>query len=157
MKNPKLIIFLVVSGAFTITFIRDGILHSFGLYLIPITEYLNIGREIFGFAFALQVFIMGLGAIFFGALSDKYGSGLAVISGSILFIIGLVWFANVQSSIDIIFSQLLIGFGSAGSGASVVLGAVGRTAKVENRSFYLGVVMAGITLMFLVAISITAS
>ena len=52
MRSQNLIIFLVVFGAFMITFVRDGILHSFGLYLIPITEYLNIGREVFGFAFA---------------------------------------------------------------------------------------------------------
>jgi MFS family permease len=129
-----------------ITFIKDGILHSFGLYLIPITEYLNIGREVFGFAFAIQVFIMGFGAIIFGAFSDKYGSGVAAFTGTIIFIVGLIWFANVQSSYDIIFSQALIGFGSAGSGTSVVLGAVGRTVRPENRTFYLGIIMAGASL-----------
>ena len=146
MKKNNSIIFLVVFGAFSITFVRDGILHSFGLYLIPITEHLNVGREIFGFAFATQVFLMGFGAIVFGALSDKYGTGIAVFLGTILFIIGLFWFANVKSSFDIIGSQLLIGFGSAGSGASVVLGAVGRTARKENRTFYLGIVMVGASL-----------
>ena len=143
MKNNNIILFLVVFGAFMITFISVGIQHSFGLYLIPITEYLKIGRETFGFAFALQVFASGIGAFLFGALSDKYGSGLAAFIGGIFFIIGLLWFANVESAFDIIGSQSLIGLGSAGVGTSVVLGAVGRTARDENRTFYLGIVMAG--------------
>lgn len=143
MKNNNIILFLVVLGAFMITFISVGIQHSFGLYLIPITEYLKIGRETFGFAFALQVFASGIGAFLFGALSDKYGSGLAAFIGGIFFIIGLLWFANVESAFDIIGSQSLIGLGSAGVGTSVVLGAVGRAARNENRTFYLGIVMAG--------------
>ena len=47
--------FLVVFGAFMITFIGVGIGHAFGLYLVPMTEYLNIGRETFGLAFAFLV------------------------------------------------------------------------------------------------------
>ena len=135
--------FLVVFGAFMITFIGVGIGHAFGLYLVPMTEYLNIGRETFGLAFALQVLIGGLGASVFGALSDKYGSGIAAFTGTIFFLIGLVWFANVQSSFDIIASQIIFGVGVAGTGVSVVLGAVGRSAREENRTLLLGIVMAG--------------
>ena len=135
--------FLVVFGAFMITFIGVGIGHAFGLYLVPMTEYLNIGRETFGLAFALQVLIGGLGASVFGALSDKYGSGIAAFTGTIFFLIGLVWFANVQSSFDIIASQIIFGIGVAGTGVSVVLGAVGRSAREENRTLLLGIVMAG--------------
>ena len=143
MSQKNIILFLVVFGAFMITFISGGIQHSFGLYLIPVTEYLDIGRETFGFAFALQVLVSGLGAFLFGALSDKYGSGIAAFLGGILFIIGLIWFANTQSSFDIIGAQALIGLGGSGVGVSVVLGAVGRAARNENRTFYLGLVMAG--------------
>ena len=143
MNNKNKILFLVVLGAFMITFIVTGIQHSFGLYLIPITEYLEIGREVFGLAFALQVFASGIGGFLFGAFSDKYGSGITAFLGAIFFIIGLIWFANVNSSFDVIASQVLIGFGGAGVGITVVLGAVGRAAKEGNRTFFLGMVMAG--------------
>ena len=126
-----------------LSFIAGGITHSFGLYLIPVTEYLEVGRETFGFAFALQGFIAGAGAFIFGAISDKYGSGIASFIGAILFIVGLVLFANVGSSTDIIISQCMIGFGASGTGVSVTLGAVGRVATDKNRTLYLGVVMAG--------------
>ena len=143
MSRDNIILYLVVFGAFMITFIVVGIQHSTGLYLLPITKYLNIGREVFGFAFALQVFAAGLGGILFGAFSDKYGSGITAFIGGILFVLGLIWFANVNSQFDIIGCQILLGFGGAGVGTSVVLGAVGRAAKDSNRTFFLGVVMAG--------------
>lgn len=143
MNKNNIILYLVVFGAFMITFIVVGIQHSTGLYLLPITKHLSIGREVFGFAFALQVFASGFGGILFGAFSDKYGSGITAFIGAILFIVGLIWFANVQSQFDIIGCQTLLGFGGAGVGTSVVLGAVGRAARDDNRTFYLGVVMAG--------------
>ena len=49
---------------------------------------------------------------------------------------------NINSSFDVIVSQSLFGIGAAGSGTAVVLGAVGRSVKVENRTLSLGVVMA---------------
>jgi MFS family permease len=109
MKKNNLILSLVVSGAFMITFISVGIQHSMGLYLIPITEYLQVGRETFGFAFAVSVFASGLGAFLFGGLSDKYGSGLAAFLGAIIFVLSLIWFANVENKFDIIGSQILFG------------------------------------------------
>ena len=156
MSKNNTILFFVVLGAFMITFISVGIQHSMGLYLIPITEYLKVGRETFGFAFALSVFTSGLGAFLFGALSDKYGSGVAAFLGAIIFIISLVWLANIQTKFDIICSQVLLGFGSAGVGASVVLGAVGRSARDENRTFYLGIVMAGGSLGQFIILPMTA-
>jgi MFS family permease len=155
MRKSNKILLIVVFGASMLTFFVSGIQHSFGLYLVPITEYLNIGREAFGFAFALQVFVAGFGAFFFGALSDKYGSGITAFIGSLLFISGLLWFANTSSSFDIVGSQILIGLGAAGAGTSVVLGAVGRAAKEKNRTFYLGVVMAGGSLGQFVILPIT--
>jgi len=50
--------------------------------------------------------------------------------------------SNVQTSFDIIGSQALCGLGAAGCGTAVVLGAVGRSVKVENRTLSLGIVMA---------------
>ena len=156
MKNNNMILFLVVFGAFMISFIATGVQHSFGLYLIPITKYLNISREVFGLAFALQVFASGVGGFLFGAFSDKYGSGITAFIGSILFTIGLLWFSNTQTSYDIIGSQILIGFRGAGVGTTVILGAVGRAARENNRSFYLGIVMAGGSLGQFIILPITS-
>ena len=145
MKKPidqKLIPIIVIIGGGVLLLISFGIRHSFGLYLLPITNHLNTGREVFGFAAALQVLMIGIGSPLFGALSDKFGSGKASLLGITLVILGLAWMANLQTSFDIIGAQALCGLGSAGCGTAVVLGAVGRSVKVENRTLSLGIVMA---------------
>ena len=111
ITNENLLPFLVILGGGALLFISFGIRHSFGLYLLPISNHLNTGREIFGFAAALQVLMIGIGSPIFGGLSDKYGSGKASLFGIILVILGLAWMINVQTSFDIIGSQALFGLG----------------------------------------------
>ena len=104
MKKPvdqKLIPIIVIIGGGVLLLISFGIRHSFGLYLLPITDHLNTGREVFGFAAALQVLMIGIGSPLFGALSDKFGSGKASLLGITLVILGLVWMANLQTSFDV--------------------------------------------------------
>ena len=140
-KQNLIPLFVIVGGS-VLLLISFGIRHSMGLYLLPISNYLNTGRELFGFAAALQVLMVGIGSPLFGALSDKYGSGRASLLGIIFVILGLAWMSYVNSSFDIIGSQALFGLGSAGCGTAVVLGAVGKSVKVENRTLSLGIVMA---------------
>ncbi len=140
--NNKMIPFLVIIGGSILLLISFGLRHSFGLYLLPITEHLGTGRELFAFASALNVLMIGIGSPLFGAFSDKYGSGKASILGIILVILSLFWMASVDSPFGIIFSQTLFGLGSAGCGTAVVLGAVGRSVKESNRTLSLGIVMA---------------
>ena len=140
-KQNLIPLFVIVGGS-VLLLISFGIRHSMGLYLLPISNYLNAGRELYGFAAALQVLMVGVGSPLFGALSDKYGSGRASLLGIIFVILGLAWMSYVNSSFDIIGSQALFGLGSAGCGTAVVLGAVGKSVKVENRTLSLGIVMA---------------
>ena len=140
--KKNIVPFFVIIGGSILLLISFGMRHSMGLYLIPISEHLNTGRELFSFASALSVLMIGVGSPIFGALSDKYGSGRAAILGIILVILSLLWMANLQGSFDIIASQTIFGLGAAGCGTAVVLGAVGRSVQQTNRTLALGVVMA---------------
>jgi len=133
--------FVIVGGSILLL-ISFGIRHSSGLYLVPISNHLQTGREVFGFAVAIQFLLIGIGSPLFGAMSDKYGSGKASLSGVLLVLIGLFWMANVNTSFDIIVSQAIFGLGAAGCGTAVVLGAVGKVVKEQNRTLSLGIVMA---------------
>jgi predicted MFS family arabinose efflux permease len=75
-------------------------------------------------------------------MSDKYGSGKTSLLGVILVLIGLLWMAHVSTSFDIIASQATFGLGAAGCGTAVVLGAVGKAVREQNRTLSLGIVMA---------------
>jgi len=139
--NNLIPLFVIIGGS-VLLLISFGLRHSFGLYLLPISNYLNTGREVFSFGAALQVLMIGIGSPLFGALSDKYGSGRASLLGILLVILGLYWMVNVENSFDLIGSHFLFGLGGAGCGTAVVLGAVGRSVKTANRTLALGVVMA---------------
>ena len=141
-SKKNLVPVLVIIGGSMLLLISFGLRHSFGLYLIPISDHLRAGRELFSFASALNVLMIGIGSPLFGALSDKYGSGKASLLGILLVIISLFWMANIQGPIGIIASQTIFGLGSAGCGTAVVLGAVGRSVKATNRTLSLGIVMA---------------
>ena len=97
--NQNLVPLFVIIGGSVLLLISFGLRHSFGLYLIPITDYLETGRELFAFASALNVLMIGIGSPLFGALSDKYGSGKASFLGIILVIISnLVSFPQYPGS-----------------------------------------------------------
>ena len=134
--------YLVILGGSILLLISFGIRHTSGLYLVPISDHLQTGREIFGLAVAIQFLLIGIGSPLFGALADKYGSGKAALLGVFLVLIGLYWMAHVNSSFEIIASQAIFGLGAAGCGTAVVLGAVGKSVQEKNRTLSLGIVMA---------------
>ena len=118
-----------------------GMNHGMGLYLIPITEHLEIGRELFGLSIAIQVLFAGIGAPIFGALADRYGPGKITLLGTLILIVSRYWLANIDNTIDLFGSLFLWGFG-AGGFLGIALGAVARTATGRNRSLYVGIVMS---------------
>ena len=57
-KSTSLIV--IVAGC-VLLLVSFGIRHSSGLYLIPISNQLGSGREIFGLAIAIQFLMIGFG------------------------------------------------------------------------------------------------
>jgi len=105
---------LVIIGGSILLLVSFGIRHSSGLYLIPISEHIQSGREVFGFAIAIQFLMIGIGSPIFGAIADKYNSTVAGLYGVIFFLIGLYMMAQVETSFFLIMSQVIFGFGCAG-------------------------------------------
>ena len=137
--KPAVILVLISAGALIL--IERGGNFSLGLFLIPISDHLNLGREVFSFGIALQVLLSGLGAPIFGGLADKYGPAKALGAGITLQLISQYWLTNVSSSVDLIGSLSLSGFGAAGF-VGITMAVVGRSVSPQNRSLFLGIVMA---------------
>ena len=133
---------LVIVGGCVLLLVSFGIRHSSGLYLIPISDHIQTGREVFGFAIAIQFLMIGIGSPIFGAIADKYGSSIAGLYGAIFFLIGLYMMSLVEGSVLLIVSQVVFGFGCAGCGTAVILGAVGKAVTGKYQTLSLGIVMA---------------
>ena len=140
-KNINWTFITVLIGGCALVMITLGMNHGMGLYLIPITEHLEIGRELFGLSIAIQVLFAGIGAPIFGALADRYGPGKTTLLGTLILIVSRYWLANIDNTIDLFGSLFLWGFG-AGGFLGIALGAVARTATGRNRSLYVGIVMS---------------
>ncbi len=127
-------VWLLVICAGTMLAINMGIRQSFGLYLKPISQDLNLDRQVFSFAMALLNLVWGFGAPFAGALSDKLGVLRVALGGAALYVAGLVFMATATSGNQLVLSGALIGLGIAGTGFTAVFGVIARAAPPEKRA-----------------------
>jgi predicted MFS family arabinose efflux permease len=120
-----------------------GVRHNFGLYLQPMTVDLQIGREVFSFAIALQNLVYGIAQPFTGMIADKYGTARVLIGGALLYALGLALMSVSSTGLELNLSAgLLIGVSLGCSGFSIVFGVVGRAVPASKRSVALGIVGA---------------
>ena len=136
-KSP---LYVVFGGGVTV-FITLGLNHSNGLFLLPITTELNSGRELFSLAGAFGILFSGIGAPVFGGFSDKYGAGRTIFILGLLQIISWIWVGNINSEFDLFGSRILMGIGSSGV-LGIALSVTGRSIRSNNKSLFLGIIMA---------------
>ncbi len=122
--------------------ITMGLRQGFGLYLAPFSEMLGISRGSFAFAVAMQNMLWGLASPVFGAFADRRGVAAAAALGGGFYAAGMLLMASASGGATLLFAQSVIGLGMAGAGFSVILGAVGKAARPERRSFSLALVTA---------------
>ena len=87
---------VLLCGAAIVT-LSMGIRHGFGLWLQPMTQSQNWGRETFAFALAIQNLVWGLSGIFAGMLADRFGAFRVIVAGALLYALGLVGMAQSHS------------------------------------------------------------
>jgi predicted MFS family arabinose efflux permease len=140
VRNP----WLVVLCAAAIVTLAMGVRQAFGLLMRPMGLELEVGREAFGLAIALQNLVFGVAQPFVGALADRHGAGRVAAVGAVVYIVGLIAAAQAGDALGLNLSLgLLIGFGLSGTTFVVVLGAVGRVVDPARRSLAFGLVTAG--------------
>jgi MFS family permease len=134
--------FMVVSGVI-IVMIGGGLRQILGVFQIPLTLDLDIGRDFFGLVIASQALVYGVSQPVAGLLADRYGSIRIIIAGSVLYALGLWWTSISTTPMDLFLSLgLLVGLGLSGPTQVLVLGAVGKVVPNEHRSLVFGTVIA---------------
>lgn len=120
-----------------------GIRQSFGIFQTPIAMDLDVGRQVFGFAIALQNLLWGLAQPLVGAIADRWGAVRVTIVGALLYAAGLV-LATVSADPAGLSVTLGVAVGLALTGTTyvTVLGAVGRVVPANKRSLAFGLCTA---------------
>lgn len=132
----------VLIGGCIIIMIGFSIRASFGVFQIPIASEFGWLRAEFSFAIAIQNLAWGIGQPIFGAIAEKFGDRKAIITGALVYALGLVLSSYAVTPGQHQWLEILVGFGIAGTGFGVILAVVGRAASDENRSLTLGIVTA---------------
>ena len=136
-------IIIIVCGGLILS-LAMGIRQTFGLFLSPVTAELEMGRETFALAMAVQNLLWGAFQPVTGMIADKFGAGRVIAAGGLVYAAGLLVMSNMTGIEGLqLGGGVLIGIAMAATGFSVVLGAVAKGVPEKNRSMALGVVSAG--------------
>ena len=131
----------VVEFSALILVLGMGSRQSLGIFLTDITGALEIGRESFSLAIAIQSLIFGLP--FVGILADRYGSRGVAIFGGFLYAIGAIGLPLFPSSTTLFVSVgVLMGVALSCTSYVVVLGAVARIVSPDRQSSVFGLLTA---------------
>ncbi|WP_296815197.1 MFS transporter [Brevundimonas sp.] len=134
---------MILAGAAVVT-LSMGVRQAFGLFLPPMGPDLQIGRESFGLAVAVQNLLFGLAQPFVGAWADRHGAGKVIAGGGLLYLLGLAVAAVAADFMGLMLGfGVMVGLAMAGATFVVVLGAVGRIAPPHKRTLAFGIVTAG--------------
>ncbi|QUM76753.1 MFS transporter [Moritella sp. 24] len=134
---------LLVWAGIAILIISLGIRQSFGIFMLPISDTFNTGREFFSFTIALQNLLFGVFQPFVGMASDRWGARRIIILGTVAYAAGL-YLTSLSTDPSWLYLTLgtLVGFGLSATSYVVILGAVARVVPAEHTAKAFGLTTA---------------
>jgi MFS family permease len=133
---------VVVGAGALMTCVGFGTMLSLAVFLQPISEAMGWSRAGISAAATLDFLFMGFAAFAWGTLSDRFGTRIVVLSGSVLLGLGLVSASQAQSLWQF---QLLFGglIGIAAGSFYAPMMAVASAWITQHRSLAVALVSAG--------------
>ena len=144
---------VAIGCACLIALLAFGPRSAMGFFQLPILQETGWDRSTFGFAMALQNLFWGLGQPLFGLIADRYGTWRVLMTGALLYILGLIVMAFAATPLWLhIGGGILVGLGIAACSFGVILSSLARMVSPEKRSFAFGLgTAAGSAGMFIYA------
>lgn len=141
MTKAPLVTPVLIAGC-VILMLGFAIRASFGVFQIPVAAEFGWARAEFSLAIAIQNLAWGIGQPLFGAMAERFGDRRAIVTGALMYALGLVLSSYAITPGQHQVLAILVGFGIAGTGFGVILAIVGRASSAENRSMALGIATA---------------
>ena len=140
-KDPPYGWVIVGAGAL-MTCIGFGAMMSLGVFLQPISEATGWSHGGVSVAATLNFLVMGFSAFVWGAMSDRFGTRIVVLLGSLLLGVGLV---AASQAPNLLLFQILFGVfvGMAAGSFYAPLVAVASVWIAQHRSLAVALVSAG--------------
>ncbi len=133
----------IIAFATLILIMAMGIRQSFGIFLPPVSEALEIGRGTFGMALALQHLAFGFAQPLVGWLADRWGAWKVLLGGGALYGLGLYLVTKGGGALGLQLSLgLMVGLALSATTYVVVLGAISQVVSPQRRSTAFGVATA---------------
>ncbi|MFC1532886.1 MFS transporter [Thermodesulfobacteriota bacterium] len=133
---------LLVGYLILFTLIIFGSFHSFGIFLKPLTQALNIGRAEVSAAISISWVMHGISAAISGRLSDRFGPRPVMITGTLFIGSGYLLMSTCSTVPEMfLFFGVLLGFGMGPSFA--VTSATTARWFSDRRGLMLGIVLSG--------------
>ncbi|CZF85434.1 MFS transporter [Grimontia marina] len=126
-----------------ILIISLGIRQSFGIFMMPITDTFQSGREFFSLAIALQNLLFGLFQPFVGMAADRFGAKRIITLGGVAYALGL-YLTSVATGTGVLYVSMgvMIGLGLSATSYVIVLGAVAKVVPAEHTAKAFGLTTA---------------
>jgi MFS family permease len=136
---------VIVAAGIVMTCVGIGSMLSLGVFLQPMSEAMGWSRTGISLAALLNFLCMGVGSFVWGALSDRFGTRVVVLSGGILLGAGL---AGASQAATLGQFQLLFGVVVGVAAGSFYAPMTATTTRwfVEHRSLAVALVSAGLGL-----------
>ncbi len=126
-----------------ILIISLGIRQSFGIFMMPISETFNTGREFFSLAIALQNLMFGAFQPFIGMAADRFGARRIIALGGMAYAMGL-YLTSVATDAGMLYLSIgvLVGLGLSATSYVIILGAVAKVVPAEHTAKAFGLTTA---------------
>lgn len=134
--------YTIVATAFSIQLVMKSTHHTFGVFLLPISEDLGWSRSLISGAYSLNMIIFGVVGVVTGRIVDKVGPRVLIAGCSTLLGLGYFWIGAMRSPWEFYIAfGVLVGVGLSGS--YVPLSATIARWFNSRRGTMMGILVAG--------------
>jgi predicted MFS family arabinose efflux permease len=142
-QTTRLEAYAMLGGAALMMTLGMGIRQNLGLFQAPASRDLGIAISDFALAISVQQVAWGVAQPFAGVLADKYGTRWVALSGSLIYIVGVLLTATATGTWPIVLGAgLLIGVGLACTASGITANIAARVVAPNRRTLAFGLVSA---------------